>query len=197
VAARKEQGRRSRARVRDSVLGWTLTLSMGSLLIVAGFGLGVFIGVASEEPALLAGHLAGRSTEVPWREGATPDAPTTAAGALASVAAGPPADAAASPGAATAAASDADERPAREGPSGPGGFAVQVGAFASSDAAREMVGTLRSRGYASYLAASAGARDGRWRVRVGPFDTREEAERQARVLKRDESLPTWILRQGE
>jgi len=36
--------------------------------------------------------------------------------------------------------------------------------------------------------------DKRWRVRVGPVDSRPDAERLAGRLKREEQLPTWVLR---
>ncbi|MEZ4218297.1 MAG: SPOR domain-containing protein [Myxococcota bacterium] len=74
-----------------------------------------------------------------------------------------------------------------------GAYAIQVGAFDSSEAARKMVEALAAKGHASYLAAGAAARDGRWRVRIGPFATRDEAEARADALKQSEKLPTWVL----
>ena len=60
-------------------------------------------------------------------------------------------------------------------------------------AARAMIAKLAAKGYKSYVAAGAAARDGRWRVRIGPFDTREAADRQAAVIKNEQQLPTWVL----
>ena len=76
------------------------------------------------------------------------------------------------------------------------GFSVQVGAFAESVSADRISEDLRSKGFSVYITPSAGSRDGRWRVRVGPMDTRAEALEVARKLKTQEGLPTWVLSEG-
>lgn len=74
-----------------------------------------------------------------------------------------------------------------------GGFSVQVGAFAESEPADRIADDLRSKGFSVYVTPSAGARDGRWRVRVGPMGTRAEADDVAQQLKTREQLPTWVV----
>ena len=63
----------------------------------------------------------------------------------------------------------------------------------TSEAARAMIEKLKKQGYKSYVAAGAAARDGRWRVRIGPYATREAADSKAALIKREQKLPTWVL----
>ncbi|HET9480430.1 MAG TPA: SPOR domain-containing protein [Candidatus Polarisedimenticolia bacterium] len=56
---------------------------------------------------------------------------------------------------------------------------------ASADAVRKK---LRSRGYTALMMSEGGT----WKVRVGPYADREEAERSAAVLREQEKLSTWI-----
>ena len=44
-----------------------------------------------------------------------------------------------------------------------------MGAFSSSRSANALAESLKAKGYASYLAPSAGSAESRWRVRVGPL----------------------------
>ena len=81
-------------------------------------------------------------------------------------------------------------------PAGRSGFSVQVGAFSESAPAHKIADDLKAKGYQVYITPSAGSRDGRWRVRVGPLSNREKAEVVARQLKVDERLPTWVLSEG-
>jgi cell division septation protein DedD len=76
---------------------------------------------------------------------------------------------------------------------GAGGFSVQVGAFAESDSAARTAADLRIKGFTVYVTPSAGSRDGRWRVRVGPMATRAEADDVAQQLKTRHQLPTWVV----
>lgn len=76
------------------------------------------------------------------------------------------------------------------------GFSVQVGAFSESAAADRILDDLQGKGFSVYITPSAGSRDGRWRVRVGPMDTRAEALDVAQQLKTQERLPTWVLSEG-
>jgi cell division protein FtsN len=163
------------------------------VLIVGGFLLGLIVGVVSEEPELVVGHVTGRSTEIAWGPGDEVVQPETVARpaepaeepekvasapapdeALPSVSAKPPA-----PVAETA---DAYEE----------AFLIQVGAFADGKSAEGVASSLRAKGYpVSVLAPSS---DERWRVRVGPVSSRPEAESMAGRLKSEERLPTWVLR---
>jgi DedD protein len=151
------------------------------LLAIPGFALGLLAGVAWEEPGLLVGHFFGRSEEVAWSEGPA-EAPESTAEELPAVAApGPPAGA-------------TRMRPEvlSPGPSA-GRFAVQVGAFSESRAAERLAESLRGKGFEVYVSPGAKAGEARWRVRVGPLPSREEAERSATRLKVEEKLPTWVL----
>lgn len=201
--------------------GWIASLLGGVVLIAAGFLVGLIVGVISEEPDLVVDHLAGRSEEVAWNTqvGSGPDgapaapAPETGsplgdgaeAPAPASVSAAPPAGPPAAPAAPAAppaaratpapTARPSDPPPSRAPAADPrSGFAVQVGAFSESEGATRLAEELRVAGFASYV--SAGAGDGRWRVRVGPVPGRAEAESLAGRLKAERGLPTWVLDEG-
>ena len=76
------------------------------------------------------------------------------------------------------------------------GFAVQVGAFAERAAADQLVGSLRGDRFAAYLVEGKPGEGARFRVRVGPFASREEASGQASKLKERRRLPTWVIREG-
>lgn len=76
-----------------------------------------------------------------------------------------------------------------------GGYAVQVAALADSASAEQMAEKLRKRGFSVYVAPSAEAGSKRWRVRVGPVATREEAQALAARLE-SEKFPTWVLAEG-
>ncbi len=151
--------------------GWIATLAGAALLIVAGFGVGLVAGTAFEEPDLVMEHLSGNMTDVALsgdsgeREVVEGTA-SAAPAAPAPVAAPPP-------------------------PQRSGGFAVQVGAFGTRAAAGELSRQLDDLGLPSYVAEEEGG--ARFKVRVGPVSTREEATRIARQLKTEHRLPTWVL----
>jgi DedD protein len=188
-------GRRSR-RGR----GWLFSLLVLALVAIPGFALGLFAGVLWEDPGLILGDLAGDTEEVAWgpqTEADAAGAPTGEAveggetGAEAAVSA--PADVAAAPPPAPPPLPSAD-RAAAPGARAAGKLSVQVGAFAESRAAEQLAESLRGAGLPVYVSPSAEAEgQKRWRVRVGPVATREEAERIASRLKTKEKLPTWVL----
>jgi cell division septation protein DedD len=213
-------GAEERRLPRSSGPGWLATAGGALLLIALGFGVGIVAGTAYQEPDLLADHLAGRTTEVALgpEEGPAraPDvaapAPATAhepvaalgQGALAEspeaeLAAAPPASAAA---AVPAGAPKTPERPAPAARSKPsaakspaaGSFSVQVGAFSSEKAARQLAGELGKQGYTAYLMDEGNG--ARWKVRVGPIGSRSEAEAVSKRLKTQQRLPTWIQTNG-
>jgi DedD protein len=70
---------------------------------------------------------------------------------------------------------------------------VQVGAFESSEAAERLAKSLKGKGYPVYVSPGTAGGSARWRVRVGPLASRDEAEKTAERIKRSEKLPTWIL----
>jgi len=161
--------------------GWIATIAGALLLIVVGFGVGLVAGAAYEEPALVADHLSGNTTDVPLPPAAEPrvreqttdasdEEPETRA------------EAAPRP---RGAARSASVVPA-------GGFAVQVGAFATGAAADGLAAELRTLGHAAYV-ADEGGNGARYKVRVGPIASRAEADALADQLKREQRLPTWVL----
>ncbi|MFT3954817.1 MAG: SPOR domain-containing protein [Piscinibacter sp.] len=70
-------------------------------------------------------------------------------------------------------AAAAKPEPAREG----GRFVVQVGAFADAAAAREMRGRVEKLGLKSYMQVVETSTGSRTRVRAGPYESRDEAEK--------------------
>jgi len=183
--------------------------SMGLVLLAPpGFALGVLAGVAWEEPGMLAGHLLGRSVDAPWGQVAggrpasesvpaaqpeplAPPAPAPRRAArteLPPVAAPSPAPKPEAP-----AAPATRLRPGVLSPDSAERFAVQVGAFSESHAAEALVERLRRIGFEAYVSPSAVPGQARWRVRVGPVASREQAEGVAARLKAEQKLPTWVL----
>ena len=172
--------------------GWLFSLLGLALVAIPGFALGLFAGVLWEDPGLILGDLAGDTEEVAW--GPRPEADATAEPAPDGVdAAAAPPDVAAAPPVVPPSLPTAD-RAAAPAASKRGKLSVQVGAFAESHAAEQLAESLRGSGLPVYVSPSAAAAgEQRWRVRVGPVATREEAERIASRLKTKEKLPTWVL----
>ena len=201
AAGRKRTGA-GRARSAEAEgNGWMglLTAIGGALLLaVVGFGFGLVVGLISEEPQLVVGHLSGRSTEVAWDQAPPLASPRAAAkaGLEEGGAVAVPAVAAAKPLPDVSAPPPSRPTPvvrAAPTPADTAGFSVQVGAFTSEMAAQELLGLLRKRGYEVYLTPGDGFADGRWRVRVGPVPSRGAADQLAGRLEREEKLPTWVL----
>jgi hypothetical protein len=204
----------SARRERDSAgPGWLASLLGIAFLVTAGFVFGLVVGIVKEEPGLVVGHLAGRGEEVSWssaEESGTGDAGLGAGvlgrelsgGELAAVP--PPVASPAAvpeptpPAPAVSAAAPVARRSAVSAPppAAGGGFSVQVGSFAQSEGAEKVAQELEGKGYPVYVTPAAVAGGGRWRVRVGPVETRDAAEGFAARLKREEQLPTWVLSEG-
>jgi cell division septation protein DedD len=197
---------------RPSGPGWLATAGGALLLIALGFGVGIVAGTAYQEPDLVADHLAGRTTEVALAPAqplaSEPDVAAPAPAPLdrpealgqGALEQAPEAELPAAPGLRPAPAS-ASEPPPRPAPAvaaksaAPGSFSIQVGAFSSEKAARELAGELGKHGYTAYLMDEG---DGaRWKVRVGPIGSRSEAEAVSARLKREQRLPTWIQTNGK
>jgi DedD protein len=192
-------GRRSR-RGR----GWLFSLIGLALVAIPGFALGLFAGVLWEDPGLILGDAVGDTQEVPWGEQTQTDAAAEAAPAPEAAAADP--EAAPTANASVAAPPQVSAPPPPAPPPLPsadraaapgkraGKLSVQVGAFGDSRAAEQLADSLRKSGLKVYVSPSAaGEGDKRWRVRVGPYQTREEADQVATRLKTKEKLPTWVL----
>jgi cell division protein FtsN len=177
-------------------------------MVVFGFGAGLLVGVLSEEPELLAGHLRGESEAVEWAtseraltkakfEVATTthdDIPNQEARAgaadverLPQVAASPAMRATDVPSVAPRSQAAPGMRSDRLRP-----WAIQVGAFAQEGAARKLSMALAGKGYPTQV-LSAEDSAGRWRVRVQPIAGEDRAQEIASELKGVERLPTWVL----
>lgn len=82
------------------------------------------------------------------------------------------------------------ERPARVARTG--SFWVQVYSSANGERAREIVAQLERAKFPVVLAELERAGGTNFRVRVGPFDARPQAESAATRLRREQKLDTWI-----
>ncbi len=111
-----------------------------------------------------------------------------------------PADAAQAPREAPAAAPPpvpAADPPARTAPppsSSDEGFAVQVTALREKKDAEAIARRLASRGYEAYVLDAEPGQAPLYRVRVGSFADRADAERVLRRLEQEEKFKPWITR---
>ncbi len=83
-------------------------------------------------------------------------------------------------------------------PSGPAtvgqaGYSVQVAALPNPQTANALVERLAGRGLNAYMALTTVGTAQMYRVRVGPFATRQEAEKLAQRLERDGHPSPWIV----
>ena len=190
---------RSTGRGRRSS-GWLATLLGGGLLVLLGFAAGMLVGASVEEPDLIASVMAGQAdvVELPPEEtiadrlGTAASEPPPPLGARSDV---PPPVAAAPPAEERGAevfGTASTTRPAGQRSVGPG-FSIQVGAFREERPAQGLRRQLQGNGFEAYIAHSDEGSGQRWRVRVGPVRGRDEADRLAQRLKRDEGLPTWVV----
>lgn len=83
------------------------------------------------------------------------------------------------------------EKPAITGPSGPG-FALQVASCESRDYAHYLVDKYVGRGYLTYLTTIELNGQTFFRVRLGPYETRAEAENLKLEIKDKYSVDAWI-----
>jgi cell division septation protein DedD len=142
---------------------------------------------ASRAPAAPAGG-AGAAEETP---GPVAGVETTEVVAAPGLAQSPPPERTAEPQPVTAApAQPAPSRPPE--PAKTGGWAVQVGAFGSADAARRLVDELSAAGFEAHLAPVTRAGKTLHRVRVGPAATRPAADQLAQRLKA-RGLPASVV----
>ena len=74
------------------------------------------------------------------------------------------------------------------------GVAIQVAALRGRSEAEAVVGRLKGKGYAAYLMPPLAGQPSVFRVRVGKFKTRAEAEAVATRLEREEQFKPWITR---
>jgi cell division septation protein DedD len=71
-----------------------------------------------------------------------------------------------------------------------GTFTIQVVALKTDDAAQKLVNRLKTKNYRAYL--EPGGETGLYRVRVGRFQTRAEAEKVAKMLRDTEKFKPYI-----
>jgi DedD protein len=198
------EGRGARGR-RGAGAGWLATLAGALLLMVAGFAVGLVSGILFEEPDLVIDQIAGRATEVPLpgeTEPAQPGTPDVAAPPAAiAPATSPPAQGAAAqgepepevpPAQPAAAAPERPEPPPVSAPPPRSGYAVQVGAYTEQGGAQRLADELEEAGFPVYVSTGE-ARGARYRVRVGPVASRDEARQLAARLEREQKLKTWVL----
>jgi cell division protein FtsN len=74
------------------------------------------------------------------------------------------------------------------------GFALQVTALRERNEAEAIAKRLSSKGYAAYVMTPARGTPSMYRVRVGKFKTRREAQTMASKLKKEEQFTPWITR---
>ena len=118
-----------------------------------------------------------------------PDTPAAAAPASV-VPASPPAEPAAR---ATPTPAAKEPAPAPPEPGGQG-YALQLAALRDRDDAEAIAKRLASKGYAAYVLAPARGTPAVYRVRIGKFKTRREAETMAAKLQKEEQFNPWITR---
>jgi cell division septation protein DedD len=74
------------------------------------------------------------------------------------------------------------------------GYAVQIAALNVRSEADGIAKRLNSKGYAAYVLAPSGGTPAVFRVRVGKFGTRREAEAVAARLQKEEQFKPWVTR---
>ena len=87
---------------------------------------------------------------------------------------------------------DPDKPPTAEAKDGTARFVVQVGAYADADKARDVRRKLEKAGLKTYTHVAETKEGKRTRVRLGPFATREEADKAADKAKQLEFTPAVL-----
>jgi len=78
------------------------------------------------------------------------------------------------------------------------GYILQVAAFRERTAAMNLISRLEKKGYSAYLLVHKIENKEIWyRIRLGPYPTRSQAEQAARRLKTEERLSSYIARSVE
>ena len=84
----------------------------------------------------------------------------------------------------------------RNVPSVPGKFTIQIAALNDPLRAKEAVQQLKERGMPAYLVnPPASDPDAPYRVRVGPYESREEAQKIAVSLEQQRGEKVWVTRE--
>jgi cell division septation protein DedD len=114
----------------------------------------------------------------------------------------PPPAAAPSAGKAAAARRSATPPPAPKEPARPAaasepqgtGYAVQIAALNIRSEADAIAKRLAAKGYAAYVLSPAAGTPQIYRVRIGKFGSRREAETMATKLEKEEQFKPWVTR---
>jgi len=167
------------------------------LLVVGGFGAGLLAGALWEAPErVLAPFRAGHQA-VPLADALAQPTGTTEAPAAPT---GPVLAAAPDPTAGEAPAADAGEvpepPPVASAPPAGGPWSVQVASFPEPVPAWKLAERLGEQDYEVHVDEGDAAGATRWRVRVGPVATSEEAEGLAARLA-SAGLDTWVVDEGQ
>lgn len=73
-------------------------------------------------------------------------------------------------------------------------YAVQVGAMKDKALADAMVSKLKKAGYSAYIASSESSGKGTWyRVRLGTFPSKEDAQREVAKIKKNEGMHATVV----
>ncbi len=94
---------------------------------------------------------------------------------------------------AAASAAPVEKSAAVAEPAGPG-FAIQVAALREADEANAIVKRLAGKGYPAYVVTPAKGAPSVYRVRVGKYKDRHEADTVAAKLQKEEQFKPWIVR---
>lgn len=79
-----------------------------------------------------------------------------------------------------------------------GKYTLQVISYRSEHEAQVFAESLRARGHASFVvSADIPGRGMHWRVRVGPFETKREAESYRTTFEADERMNTFVVRRRD
>lgn len=161
--------------------GWISALFWVFSLCGVGFLVGVALGLFAENPDLVVAHVRGATEEISWSKDAIPVAQgvqgsEVLAGKLVSEAPFQRVD---------------EARPVEREAPVRGGYLVQVGAFETAKAAERQMDSLRKSGLNARVFPSTSTRSS-WRVRVGPYPSRAEAQSQAKRLEA-QGVSTWVL----
>ena len=74
------------------------------------------------------------------------------------------------------------------------GYVIQVAAMPEHGVADAMAKRLSSKGYSAFVMMADGAKPAMYRVRIGKFKTKREAETVAARLQKEEQFKPWITR---
>ena len=76
-----------------------------------------------------------------------------------------------------------------------GRYTLQVISYRDANEAHVFASALRKRGHAAYVTpGTVKGRGTHWRVRIGPFESRQEAQRYRTTFEKEEGMNTFIVR---